>query len=65
MVLCRLSCQISANQREAETSVNVICGQAARLPHLPGVAHLHVNRPQVHKQIQFTSHLSVTCLGTE
>ena len=23
VVLCRLSCQISANQREAETSVNV------------------------------------------
>ena len=39
--------------------------KAAGLPHLPGVPHLHVNRPQVHKQIQFTSHLSVTCLGTE
>ena len=27
--------------------VNVIklCGQAAGLPHLPGVPHLHVNRP--------------------
>ena len=45
--------------------IKLICGQAAGLPHLPGVPHLHVNRPQVHKQIQFTSHLSVTCLGTE
>ena len=40
----------------------LLCGQAAGVPHLPGVPHLHVNRPQVHKQIQFTSHLSVTCL---